>query len=160
MTRVILSTTEFLNTLKPGGGFWCVTSLYGKPTGVEGPFVISRIDTEHILCGEPSPKVFLNADSPAFQRGSYAGHPFETQRLVEKGFFINDLTHPDHGVLLTESEEEALAYLEERKLAFQNDSAAVARSEEWREMSRADGFLSDYFPEDYDGELENGDLNP
>jgi len=99
MAYVIKSVEEFLVHLGIGDQFWHMTSLYNKPSAVEGPCVITRFEEGNNVFG---PCVFY-ADTDGSETFS----------------FISDLTNEWHGAFLTK--EAALEHFGERSWAYAID---------------------------------------
>jgi len=117
MGKVILSVEEFIQVLKPGDKFWHMTSMYGAPTGIEGPITIERFERDE----KGEPKVI------------YKHKAYFSDEIVEAYHFVSDLTNRWHGVFLTK--KDAQAYFEERRRAYATDPELIAEVRESRALA-------------------------
>ncbi|MDP1688989.1 MAG: hypothetical protein Q8L47_02565 [bacterium] len=111
VSNVIHAPDEFLRQLKVGDQFYHITSYCGAPQSIEGPVTITRFEV-----GKYSPRVHLTS-----LRGEDVIH-------------VGDLTNDVHGVFV--AYDDAIAYFNERKTAYETDPALIAAVKQQEDEAR------------------------
>lgn len=127
--KVISTVEAFLAALKIGDKFWHMTTLHCRPTSIQGPLaVVGGIWTVEVC------KVFC-----------------QNQYGQKEEWHVGDIANKCNKVFLTA--EDAQAYFEERKLAYETDPKLIAQYEQdcarsARELQELDSLESDLWLDD------------